>query len=198
MNRWLWRGGGGLLILVLTVGLALVVALLLGLNSPRPIRSPDWQAADLPAVLEAAPNATTGNLLGRSYDDFTLEVEAAPLSGPDSGFAGYGLVYRAQGDAHYYAFAVGSDGYYAVLRVDGDEETSLLDWQQFPHIHRGEQANRLRVACAGAICRFYINDEFAATVKDATWQEGDVGLWVRSFEKESVLVRFASVRVWVE
>jgi hypothetical protein len=198
MNRWLWRSGVGLLILVLTVGLALVVALLMGLNSPRPIRSPDWQAADLPATLEAAPNATTENLLGQSSDDFTLEVEAAPLSGPDSGYNGYGLIYRAQDDAHYYAFAVGSDGYYAVLRVDGDEETSLLDWQQFPHIHRGEQANRLRVACAGAICRFYINDEFAAAVEDATWKEGDVGLWVRSFGKEPVSVQFASVRVWVE
>jgi hypothetical protein len=198
MNRWLWRGGVGLLVLILTIGLALVVALLLGLNSPRPIRPPDWQTPDLPIALEAAPNATTVSLLGQSYDDFTLEVEATPLSGPDSGFNGYGLIYRVQGEAHYYAFAVGSDGYYAILRIDGDEETALVDWQQFPHVHRGQRANRLRVACAGATCRFYINDEYATTVEDATWLEGDVGLWVRSFEKEPVSMHFENVRVWVE
>lgn len=198
MDRWLWCGGVGLLSLILLVGLVLVVALLMGLNSPRPIRPPDWQAADLPTTLEASSNATTENLLGQSYDDLTLEVEAAPLAASDSGFNGYGLVYRAQDDAHYYAFAVGGDGYYAVLRIDGDEEISLVGWQQFPHVHRSQQANRLRVACKETACRFYINDEYAATVEDATWLEGDVGLWVRSFEKEPVSVQFESVRVWVE
>jgi hypothetical protein len=198
MNQWLWRGGVGLLVLILTIGLALVVALLVGLNSPRPIRSPDWQAADLPTTLEASPNTIAVRLLERVYDDFVLEVEASPLSGPDCGFNGYGLVYRAQDDAHYYVFAIGSDGYHAVLQIDGGEETALVDWQQFPHIRRGMQTNRLRVACAGATCRFYINDEYATAVEDATWLEGDVGLWVRSFEKEPVSVQFESVRVWVE
>jgi hypothetical protein len=198
MNRWLWYSGVGLLSLVLLVGLALVVALLLGLNSPRPIRPPDWQAADLPTALEASPNTTVVRLLKQSCDDFILEGEAIPLSGPDSGFNGYGLLYRAQDDAHYYAFAVGSDGYYAVLRIDGDEQAALMDWQQFPHIRRGTQTNRLRVACEGASCRFYVNDEYATTVEDATWLEGDVGLWVRSFEKEPVSIQFEGVRVWVE
>ena len=198
MTRGLWYSGVGLLSLVLLVGLALVVALLLGLNSPRPVRPPDWQAADLPLTLEATPNATAVTLLQRSCDDFTLEVEAIPLAGPDSGFDGYGLVYRARDDVHYYAFAVGGDGYTAVLRVDGDRETPLVDWQQFPHVHRGQQANRLRVACEGATCRFYINDEYAATVEDGTWLEGGVGLWVRSFEASVVAVRFEGARVWVK
>jgi hypothetical protein len=198
MKRWLWHSGVGLLVLILTIGLLLVVALLLGLNSPRPMRPPDWQVADLPVILETAPSATTENLLGRNYDDFTLEVEAIPLSGPDSGFDGYGLIYRAQDGAHYYAFAVGSDGYYTVLRIDGDEEVSLVDWQQFPHVRRDRQANRLRVACEGTTCRFYINDEYATTVEDATWLEGEMGLWVRSFEKEPISAQFESVRVWVE
>jgi len=198
MNRWLWRGAVGLMALILAVGLALVAALLLGLNSPRPTRPPDWQAAGLPFTLEAAPNETALKLLGQSYDDFTLEIEAAPLSGPGSGFNGYGLIYRAQDDVHYYAFAVGSDGYYAVLRVDGGEETPLVDWQQFPHVHRGVEANRLRVACAGPTCSFYINDEYATAVEDGTWLAGDVGLWVRSFEGEVVAVQFEGVRVWLK
>ena len=193
--RWLWHGGLVLMTLALVGTLVLIVALALGWNSPRPTRPPDWEAPGLPLDLQAPRDETTTSLLGHPSSDFTLEVETIPLSGPDSDFNGYGLVYRAQDGAHYYVFAVGSDGYYAVLRVAGDEETPLVDWQQFPHVHRGRQANRLRVACAGDTCRFYVNDEYATTVEDGAWLTGDVGLWVRGFE-EGVAVRFLSVRVW--
>jgi len=193
-DKWLWSGGLGLMTLALATGLVLIIALALGWNSPRPTRPPDWAAPGLPLTLEATSDEAVVTLMGRPSSDFTLEVEAVPLSGPD--FNGYGLTYRAQDSAHYYAFAVGSDGYYAVLRVAGDEETALVDWQQFPHVRRGQQANRLRVACAGATCRFYVNDEYAATVEDGTWLAGDVGLWVRGFGDGGVVVQFVSVRVW--
>ena len=138
------------------------------------------------------------SLIEHPCDDFTLEIEAAPLSGPDSGFNGYGLVYRAQDAANYYAFAVGSDGYYAVLEVAEAEEISLVEWQQFPHVHRGQQANRLRVTCVGPICHFYINDEYATAVEDTTWLTGDIGLWVYSFGDEDVVIQFLSMSSWME
>ena len=196
VDRWLWRGGVALLALVAIVGTALVIALALGFNSPHPLHPPDWEAADLPLTLKAPPGATSVELLGRSCDNFTLEVEAVPLS--TSGLDGYGLVYRAQDDAHYYAFAIGSDGYYAILRVSRSEETALVEWQQFPHVRRGLQTNRLRVACAGTSCDFFINDERAATVEDDTWLAGSAGLWARSLDDSAVTVRFERARVWVE
>lgn len=197
-DKWLWRSVLGAMTLVLAAALALIVALALGWNSPRPTRPPDWQAPNLPLHLAAASGETTVSLLEHPSGDFTLEIEAAPLSGPDSGFDGYGLIYRAQDVANYYAFAVGSDGYYVVLRVMGDEETTLVDWQQFPHVRRGKQANRLRVACAGPTCRFYINDEYATTVEDDTWLVGDVGLWVQSFGDEAVSMQFVTASLWME
>jgi len=136
------------------------------------------------------------SVLGWPSSDFTLEGEAVPLSGPE--FNGYGLVYRAQDEAHYYAFAVGSDGYYAVLRAARGEETVLVEWQQFPHVRRGGQANRLRMTCGGPTCRFYVNDEYATTVEDDAWLAGDVGLWVRSFGDETVAVEFLDLHGWVE
>lgn len=181
--------------LTLAGGLALIVALALGWNSPRPARPPDWQASGFPICLGSSSNDDVVSLLSYSSSDFILEAEATPLSGP--GFNGYGLVYRAQDSAHYYTFAVGSDGYYGVLRVAGEEETPLVDWQQFPHVRRGRQANRLRVACAGATCRFYVNDEYAVTVEDDTWLAGDVGLWVRGFGDEDVAIQFLNARVWI-
>lgn len=194
-TRWLWSGGLSLMTLALATALVLIIALTLGWNNPRPGRPPDWQAPNLPLYLEAGANEIAV-LLEHPSGDFTFEAEAILLSGPDSN--GYGLVYRAQDAAHYYTFAVGSDGYYAVLRVEGDEETALVDWQQFPHIRRSCQPNRLRVTCAGPTCRFYVNDEYAAAVEDCTWLTGDVGLWARGFGDEGVVVQFVNVRLWLE
>jgi hypothetical protein len=195
---WLWRSGVGLLALVVAVGAILVIALGLGFNSPRPLRSPDWEAADLPLVLEAPPNAAVQRLLGRSYADLTLEIEMAPLPSGDPELVEYGLIYRAQDAHHYHAFVIGNDGYYGVLRMAGEEETQLVEWQLFPHIHRDRQANRLRVVCVGSTCGFFINDEYATTVEDNMWLEGDVGLWARGFDGTSAAVQFQSARVWVE
>lgn len=180
--------------LVSLVGLVLVGALSLGWNNPRPIRPPDWEAPGFPLDLNAPPDQATTTLLGHLSDDFALEVEAHALTGSE--FNGFGLIYRAQDAARCYVFAVGSDGYYAILRVNGSEELPLVDWQQFPHVRRDQQPNRLRVTCADATCKFYINDEYAATVEDDTWLVGDVGLWVRSFTEEATTVYFLNARVW--
>lgn len=196
VKRWLWHGAVGLMATVLLAILGLVIALALGWNSPRPASPPDWQPSALPLTLEAPSDETVAALLGHPIGDFTLEVQAAPLSGPD--LNGYGVLYRAQDAAHYYAFAIAGDGYYAVLQVADDGETSLVEWQQFPHIQRGQQANRLRVTCRGPTCHFHINDEYATTVEDTTWLSGDVGLWVRSFGEGDVEVRCVDVRVWTK
>jgi hypothetical protein len=188
--RLLW---GALAALFLGV-LGLVGALALGWNNPRPPGAPDWEAPGLPLALEAAPQSAAAQLLGPGGRDFSYEVEAAPEAGP--AFNGYGLLYRAQDATHGYVLAVGSDGYYALLRLEGGAETALVEWQQFPHVRRGRAANRLRVRCAGPACALYINDEYAATVSDDTWLEGEVGLWVRAFEDEPVRVAFAAARLW--
>lgn len=192
---WLWSAVVVAISLMVALALAVIGALALGWNDPRPGRPADWEAPTLPRRLAVTRNGTTASLLDRAAGDFTLEAVARPLSAPESGFYGYGVVYRAQDSSRYYAFAVGGDGYYAVLRVDEGGEEALIPWQQFPHIRRGDQVNRLRVSCAGASCDFAINDEYAATVEDDTWLSGDVGLWIRAFD-EDVAVRFLETRLW--
>ena len=174
--------------------LLLIAALALGWNNPRPSREPDWEDRMCPRRLDAAPFSTGLTLLNQRADDFTFEAVAHALSGPESGPFGYGLAYRTQDLTHYYAFAVGADGYYAVLRIHGSRESLLVPWQQFPHIRRRGQ-NRLRVTCAGSRCAFAINDEYATAVEDDTWLGGGVGLWTRAFD-EAVSVQYQSVRLW--
>lgn len=196
VKGWLWSGI--LVGIALAVGLvlALIAALAWGWNDPRPGRVADWRDPGLPRRLEAAPGATTVSLRHHSGGDFTWEATARPVSSPESGFYGYGLAYRAQSPSRYYVFAIGGDGYYAVLRVDGDEETPLIHWQQFPHVQRGPRPNRLRATCAGPTCDFSINDEYAATVEDETWLSGEVGFWT-SAENDPVAVQFRDARLWM-
>jgi len=182
--------------LALASALALIIALALGWNSPRPTAPPDWQAPNLPLTLEILPGESAVILLNHFSSDFGLEVNASTLSARASDFDSYGLVYRAQDSANCYVFAIGSDGYYTVLRVAEGTETLLVDWQQFPHVRRGGQTNRLRVACANSTCRFYVNDEYAATVEDDTWLAGNVGLWGASFGDKGVTVQFTNARAW--
>ena len=194
LRLWLWYGFLASVGVVLAATLGLIIALTLGWNNPRPGRPPDWALAGA-QVLRASANETAKSLLGYSGSDFTFEAIAHPIAAPSSGFYGYGLIYRAQDAAHFYAFAIGGDGYYTVLRRAGEEDVPLVEWQQFPHIRRDERPNRLRVICAGASCRFYVNDEYVTSVEDTTWLEGDFGLWVRGFD-EDVTVRFEDLRVW--
>ena len=176
------------------VALHLIAALSLGWNSPRPSGMPDWEDPVRPRRLDAAAHTTALALLNPAGNDFAFEVIARPISGRESGSYSYGLAYRAQDPWHYYAFAVGADGYYAILRIDGSREILLAPWQQFPHIRRRGE-NRLRVTCEGRSCAFAINDEYTATVEDDMWVKGDVGLWMRAFD-EAVSVQYQSVRLW--
>jgi len=191
---WVWDSTVGAMTLMLACAVAVIIALALGWNNPRPNRPPAWEDPGPPLHLVATAEQAAVTLLGTPVSDFTFEVEALPLS--DSDLNNYGLVYRAQDAAHYTTFAVGSDGYYAVLRVAGDEEVPLIEWQQFPHVKRGQQSNRLRVACAGPKCRFYVNDEYAATVEDDTWLEGDLGVWAQAYGCEDAIVQFEHIRIW--
>ena len=193
-ERRLWNSLLGLLTLTLGGGLVLVSALALGWNDPSPSRPPDWQPPDLPITLRAPEDTLIVVPLGHSSGDFTMEIEAVPVSGSD--LNAYGLTYRASDVTAYYAFGIGSDGYYAILRIAADEERELVEWQQFPHVRRGQQANRLRVDCAGATCHYYINDEYVTTMEDSAELVGDVGIWAHAFEAGEIAVQFNQIQVW--
>jgi hypothetical protein len=115
----------------------------------------------------------------------------------DSEDIGYGILYRYQDPDNYYLFAVGGDGYYTVAVVRDGRRIPIRDWQEWPHVRRGAAANRLRIRCQGATCRFYVNGEFTAEITDRTFLTGDLGLWVETFSDPALVVTFEQVRLWL-
>lgn len=188
----IWR----LSLMIIMVGgmaaIAVIGVLAVGWNTPRPHRPPDRRFGTRHLALETE---TANQLLGEDQRNFVLEAKALPIHGPESDLYEVGLMYRAQDASHYYALAVGPDGYYAIVRAEGGNLTSLVEWNQFPHIVRGLDANRLLVMCDGPTCTFRLNDEYVTDVTDDRWLSGDVGLWARSRDGK-LLVQYPSVDLW--
>ncbi|MBN1179463.1 MAG: hypothetical protein JXD18_09640 [Anaerolineae bacterium] len=184
---WLWKGAVAALALVLAGGGLLATALGAGWGSPHAGTPPTWRA-DRPITLTASTSDPVQRYpLAGGSDAFSLEVVAQPVSGAD--FNGYGLAVGTT------AFAIGGDGYTAVLATDGVAEAPRVPWQAFPHIHRGASPNRLRVTCDGHTCEFRINDELAATVDDAG-QRAELALWAHWFEGPPLHVQFTQIARW--
>ena len=200
----------GLLAMVLTIGLGLAAALLLGWRSPTPHRAPDWTFDDLLWTQYGDGSVTMADdgyqmRLSQPYQrawavadqpvaDFEAEVVVHSLFPSED--VGFGLLYRYQDQANYYLFAVGGDGYYTVAVVQEGELTPLQVWQQWPHIRRGAAINRLRVRCEDTRCQFHINDEFTAETRNDVILTGYLGLWAETFSDGGLEVVFEKVRLW--
>ncbi len=172
---WLWRGTLLTLTLALAAGASLAAAVAGGWNNPRPAAPPDsrWSG---PMVLQVEAGEQSVLVLCDAGEAFAFEATATPLTGAD--LESYGLLLDRRDDG-YTLFAIDTTGYMAVLRVEGERESALVEWQQFPHIRRGQAANRLRLACAGGVCHGWINDEHAVAFERGG-EGGTASLWGRA------------------
>jgi len=207
---WLWWSAVSLLIIVLAVGLGLAGALALGWRSPTPRRTPDWEGADIQWTpygeglhttsgamysLRLSQPEQSGWAVGDPWiSDFDLELDAHS-SAPDQN-VDYGLLYRYQDAENHYRFGIGSDGYYSIGIVRDGKAIPVRTWQQWPHVRRGDQTNRLRVRCEGPTCRFFINGEYTAEISDDAFLRGKIGVWAQSFSDETLEITWLGIRLW--
>jgi len=178
---------------VLAVAAALIIALAVGWNDPRPAHRPAWRSADLPTDLEVPADGVVLQLTDWSADEFSLEIETRSLN--RTGISEAGLVFGARDANHYTLFATGTDGYYAVVRANGTEVETLIPWQEFPHIRLAGQPNRLRVSCCRSTCEFFVNDERATSIEYPARQPGQIGLWAAA-DNTSTIVAFDEMQAW--
>jgi hypothetical protein len=145
-------------------------------------------------ILIKQPDTLAWSAAGLSLADFTLEVEAAPLEGPDDN--GYGVIARRVDDENFYSFQISGDGYFIIQkRVKGKWRNLSGDWQASPAIHVGRQVNHLRVTCKGSTLTFVVNETQLAQVTDGEFARGDIGVVASTLAEPGVRVAFDNVSV---
>jgi hypothetical protein len=131
---------------------------------------------------------------GDTADDFVLDVDSTWVDGPaDNDF---GVVLRltvnSQTDEEeFYTFSINSLGEYSFwLRANGDW-TALIDWTESPALSQDQGAvNHLQVIARGEDFTFLVNGEEIDHFSDATFSEGEFGLYVASTQQLEPTVAF--------
>jgi hypothetical protein len=215
--RWLWRTAHWGLLLAVAAVLALAGALALGWADPPRAGPLVWQddfkrgtqrwtlTAPAGGTLAAAEGALVAGFAGAGgpntpeavgltaapAGDYTLEVAGSAVAGET--VAAYGLVYDWQDAAHYSALFIDGNGYAEAYHQVGVNRQTLFEWQQWPHILFGTDANRVRVDVRGQAITLRINDEVLAAGPRAA-ARGQLGLAARSSAAARVV--FSWARVW--
>ena len=214
---WLWRTATWVLIAALAAVLALAGGLALGWADPPRAGPLVWQddfkqgtqrwslAAPAGSVLTATKGALEADFAGAEAGsvaaalgltpepsgDYTLEIAGAAVAGETD--AAYGLVFDWHDSQHYSALFMDGNGYAEAFHQVGAERQTLFEWQQWPHILYGTDANRVRVDVRGQALTLRINDELLAIGRRAA-AGGQFGPAARS--RRAARVVFSWARLW--
>ena len=193
--RWLWRlvTWGFALLVVMVIGVA--AALALGSADP-PRAGPLLWMDDFKAgsarwhfvtegasispregalVASLAGNQTAAALTARPAGDFTVEMAGAQTTGAIG--ARYGLVFGWRDPANYYAVLVNGNGYAEAYQMEAGQRRDWFEWQQWPNLLAGTDANRVRADVRGRQIIVRVNDEFLVEMTaDST---GEIGALAR-------------------
>ena len=126
--------------------------------------------------------------------DLIVEVDAHRVSGTMDNDYGVLVRYQIETDS-FYMFVISSDGYYKVLRRDGDIWIDLVAWALSDTIVQGVQVNHLRVECIGALMRFSVNGVLLTEIIDATYPPGDLGLVASTGNEGGAVIGFDNLLV---
>ncbi len=139
-------------------------------------------------MLVQMPNTSIWSTPEKNFGDVRIEADATRLNGPYENRAG--LICRYQ-NGNYYFFLISNDGYYGVGKFTGGQ-TILVGQEsmQASESIQKDAANHLRADCIGNTLTFYINNNQVASVQDADFASGDVGLLAGAFSQPGVDVLF--------
>jgi hypothetical protein len=127
---------------------------------------------------------------GLNFRDAVIYTHAQKLGGPDDNM--FGVLCRYQDSSNYYAFVIGSDGYYGIYKmVSGQQSLVAQEHMDFSEkIQRGGQENKIMALCKDDQLALVVNDSTLLLVEDDTFSHGDVGLIVGNFSEPGVDVLF--------
>lgn len=137
---------------------------------------------------------------GRSFDNSEIAVQTRQVSGPNDN--AYGLICRYVDDENFYLFLISGDGFYAIGKYEsGVSQIQYLTgadpnfYVQSDAINTGIATNLLRASCVGNQLSLTINGVQVASVTDNSFNSGDVGLAVSTFQTDRVVIEFDNFTV---
>jgi hypothetical protein len=141
---------------------------------------------------------TWGNLADETFENARIEVDVQNQSGHDE--PTFGVMCNYQDDQNYYYAGFGSDGYYAIVRTQNNEDLFLTDaadnqWILSDDIATGRDTYNLAVECANGEIKLIVDGDTIASVQDDTFTKGQIGLFVLTFDRSDADVRFDNLRV---
>lgn len=146
-------------------------------------------------IIVDATNADYWSNPGLYFKDVRIELDAGKVSGSDDN--DYGVLCRYQDTENFYFLIISSDGYYGIGIVEQGEQRLLHPPQMYhsDFIHTGTSPNHILAICDGDRLTLAVNGEFLGEAVDNTFQDGDIGLIVGSFETPGVDIWFDNLTV---
>lgn len=118
-----------------------------------------------------------------------------------SGVDHYGLFFRVPNLTladRGYLFGISCDGKFALRKWSIDTMTVLENWKSNDAILKGSnQTNRLGIMAKGNELKLYINGVLVDTVKDASFSQGYIGLYVGPKETTKLTAVLDEIAYWV-
>jgi hypothetical protein len=137
--------------------------------------------------------ANPGN---RSFTDVRIEVDATKAGGPDDN--DFGVICRTKDINHFYFGIITSDGYYGIIKMNG-ENSSLLgrdNLETSSLINQGAATNHIRFDCIGSTLTLYVNGTQIDQQTDGEYTEGNVGLIAGTYDVSGTDIRFDNFFVY--
>lgn len=128
-------------------------------------------------------------------DDFYAEVDTIHVAGNVSNQLG--LIFRLEDENNFYFFAIGNDGYYALLKLENNSWNTLVSWTESDVVRSGSAGrNRVGVLAEGSEFTLLVNDEVVAQAEDHSFAAGQIALTAGSYENPGIEIAFDNFAVW--
>lgn len=109
---------------------------------------------------------------------------------------GYGMSFRAAGNADAYRYMLGCNGQVRVERLQANKVIPLQDWLPSGDVPLGPPGNvRLGVWAAGVELRFFLNGHYQFTVVDPVFHNGTLGLFASAASPGGLNISFSNLTV---
>jgi hypothetical protein len=132
----------------------------------------------------------------QQFGDATIEMQvmtASKKTSPEGDFR-YGVAFRRSGD-QYYAFTISPRMKKWYVLKNSPNALTVLQEGTDEEIHDLDTDDTLRVDAQGPNFVFHINDKIVGQVTDSSYTNGEVGLYVESFDSTETHIHFDTLTV---